>query len=156
VPSVLGLLEAREKKIREEVARLREEAERVQAALGEAELALQRLVDARITVTEVLTGPPSAAADPAPGAMTGSVVPHRTEGMATSVLAPDYQRIVEVVESDTGRAGLRCQQLAVALGLDVVPAKVEGLRSKAKRLVERGWILQVRPGVFTALATPAS
>lgn len=32
MPSVLGLLEAREKKIREEVARLREEAERVQAA----------------------------------------------------------------------------------------------------------------------------
>ena len=57
MPSVLGLLEAREKKIREEVTRLREEAERVQAVLGEAELALQRLVDARITVTEVLTGP---------------------------------------------------------------------------------------------------
>ncbi|MGP3974362.1 hypothetical protein ACTWQF_10145 [Streptomyces sp. 8N114] len=35
MPSVLGLLEAREKKVREEVARLREEAERVRAALGE-------------------------------------------------------------------------------------------------------------------------
>ena len=34
VPSVLGLLEAREKKVREEVARLRDEAERVQAAFG--------------------------------------------------------------------------------------------------------------------------
>ncbi|MEU2264886.1 hypothetical protein ABZ568_00225 [Streptomyces olindensis] len=31
MPSVLGLLETREKKVREEVARLREEAERVQA-----------------------------------------------------------------------------------------------------------------------------
>ncbi|MFD7283735.1 hypothetical protein ACFV80_43780 [Streptomyces sp. NPDC059862] len=153
--SVLGLLEAREKKIREEVAGLREEAERVQAALGEAERALQRLVDARVTVTEVLTEPPSAAAEPAPRAVAGSVVPHRIEGMAASVLAPDYQRIVEVLESDAGRAGLRCQQLAVSLGLEAVPAKVEGLRSKAKRLVERGWILQVRPGVFTALAVPA-
>ncbi|MER7666370.1 hypothetical protein [Streptomyces sp. NPDC096193] len=37
MPSVLGLLEAREKKVREEVARLREEAEQVHAALGEAE-----------------------------------------------------------------------------------------------------------------------
>ncbi|MFE2972479.1 hypothetical protein ACFXKC_54875 [Streptomyces sp. NPDC059340] len=37
MPSVLGLLEAREKKVREEVARLRQEAERAQAALGEAE-----------------------------------------------------------------------------------------------------------------------
>ncbi|MGW7387115.1 hypothetical protein [Streptomyces sp. NPDC054794] len=152
--SVLGLLEAREKKIREEVAGLREEAERVQAALGEAERALQRLVDARVTVTEVLTESPSAAAEPR--AVAGSVVPHRTEGMAASVLAPDYQHIVEVLESDAGRAGLRCQQLAVSLGLEVVPAKVEGLRSKAKRLVERGWILQVRPGVFTALVVPAA
>ncbi|MGW0602300.1 hypothetical protein ACWD11_35120 [Streptomyces sp. NPDC002776] len=155
MPSVLGLLDARVKKVREEVARLQEEAERVQAALGEAERALQRLVDARVTVTEVLTEPPSATAEPAPRAVAGSVVPHRIEGMASSVLAADYQRIVEVLESDAGRAGLRCQQLAVSLGLEAVPAKVEGLRSKAKRLVERGWILQVRPGVFTALATPA-
>jgi hypothetical protein len=74
--------------------------------------------------------------------------------MAASVLA-DYQRIVSVLESEAGREGMRCQQLAVALGLQAVPAKVEGLRSKAKRLVERGWILQVRPGVFTGLAVPA-
>lgn len=157
MPSVLGLLEAREKMIREEVARLREKAERLQAALGEAERVLQRLVDARVTVTEVLTEPPSAAAEPAPRAVAGSAVPHRVDCMAASVLAPDYQRIVEVLESDAGRAGLRCQQLAVALGLglEAVPAKVEGLRSKAKRLEERGWILQVRPGVFSALAASA-
>lgn len=54
MPSVLGLLEAREKKAREEVARVRVQAERVQAALGEAERALQRLADARMTVAEVL------------------------------------------------------------------------------------------------------
>ncbi|MER5547286.1 hypothetical protein ABT072_33725 [Streptomyces sp. NPDC002589] len=42
---MLGLLEAREKRVREEVAGLREEAERVQAALGDAERALQRLVE---------------------------------------------------------------------------------------------------------------
>jgi hypothetical protein len=53
------------------------------------------------------------------------------------------------------RPGMRCQQLAGALGLQVVPAKVEGVRSKAKRLVERGWARQVRPGVFTALVVPA-
>ncbi|MGW1802832.1 hypothetical protein ACWCQN_45120 [Streptomyces sp. NPDC001984] len=53
--SVLGSLEAQEKRVREEIARLWEEAERVQAALGDAERALQRLVDARVTVAE----PPS-------------------------------------------------------------------------------------------------
>ncbi|MFH8343025.1 hypothetical protein [Streptomyces sp. AM6-12] len=145
MPSVIGLLEAREKGIREEVARLR-------AALDEAERALQRLVDARVTVTEVLTVAPA----PAPGsslkgAVAGSRVPHRTEGMAVSVLAVDYQHIVELLGSDVGREGMRCQELAAALGLQAVPAKVEGVRSKAKRLAERGWIRQVRPGVFTAL-----
>lgn len=82
-------------------------------------------------------------------------MPRRAEGMAASVLAPDHQRILSVLESEAGREGMRCQQLAAALGLEAVPAKVEGLRSKAKRLVERRWALQVRPGVFTALAVPA-
>ncbi|MFJ9034251.1 hypothetical protein ACIRQP_38525 [Streptomyces sp. NPDC102274] len=86
--------------------------------------------------------------------MAGSPVPRRAEGMAASVLAPDYQRIVSVLESEAGREGMRCQRLATALGLEAVPAKVERLRSKAKRLVERGWALQVRPGVFAALAVP--
>jgi len=152
VPSVLGLLEAREKKVREEIARLREEAERVQAALGDAERALQRLVDARVTVAEVLAQPPSVGTEPAGSAVAGSTVPRRDAGMAAQTLAPDYQRILSVLESDAGREGMRCQQVAVALGLEAVPAKVEGLRSKAKRLVERGWARQVRPGVFTALA----
>ncbi|WP_150135861.1 hypothetical protein [Streptomyces hyaluromycini] len=150
MPSVLGLLEAREKRVREEIARLREEAERVQAALSGAEAALQRLVDARATVAEVLAGPPSAVVEPVQSAVTGSPVPRRAEGMAASVLAPDYRRIVSVLESEAGREGMRCRQLAAALGLEVVPAKVEGVRPKAKRLVERGWVLHVRPGVFTA------
>ena len=107
-------------------------AERVQVALAEAECALQRLVDARTTVTEVLAEPSSAVAEPARGAVTGSPVPHRAEGMAASVLAPDYQRIVSVLESEAGRDGMRCQQLAAALRLEAVPAKVEGLRSNLR------------------------
>ncbi|MGI5262276.1 hypothetical protein [Streptomyces angustmyceticus] len=155
MPSVLGLLEAREKKVREEVARLRDEAERVQAALGEAERALQRLADARVTVAEVLAEPPSMVVEPVGTAEAGSAVPRRAEGMTASVLPADYQRIMSVLESAAGREGMRCQQLAAVLGLQAVPAKVEGLRSKAKRLVERGWALQTRPGVFTPLGTPA-
>ncbi|MFB6877909.1 hypothetical protein [Streptomyces sp. NPDC056323] len=144
MPSVIGLLEAREKEIREEVARLRD-------ALDEAERALQRLVDARVTVTEVLAGEPAVGSASLPQrAVSGSTVLHRTGGMTASALAADCQRIVGLLEP-AGREGMRCQQLAAALGLQVVPAKVEGVRSKAKRLAERGWIRQVRPGVFTAL-----
>lgn len=155
MPSVLGLLEAREKRVREEVARLREEAERVQAALGEAERALQRLADARVTVAEVLAEPSRAVVEPVGSAVAGAVVPRRAEGMSASVLPADYQRIMSVLESAADREGMRCQQLASALGLPAVPAKIEGVRSKAKRLVERGWALQTRPGVFTAPGTPA-
>ncbi|MEU2601429.1 hypothetical protein ABZ669_30620 [Streptomyces hirsutus] len=85
---MLGLLEAREKRVREEIARLREEAERVRAALGEAEHVLQRLVDARATVAEVLSGPPSVVTEPERGAVAGAAVPRRDEGMAAQVLAP--------------------------------------------------------------------
>ncbi|WP_405876781.1 hypothetical protein [Streptomyces sp. NBC_00005] len=107
-----------------------------------------------MTVTEVLAGPPSMVTEPTGSAVTGSTVPRRETGMAATALAPDYQRILSVPESEAGREGMRCRQLAVALGLEAIPAKVEGLRSKAKRLVERGWALQVRPGMFIALAVP--
>lgn len=119
MPSVLGLLEAREKKVREEVARLR-------AALCEAEGALERLVDARVTVAEVMAGAPSVSAEPRRSAAAGSVVPRRVEGMAASVLARDYRRIVSVLESEAGREGMRCQQLAGGLGSSDGPGEGRG------------------------------
>ncbi|MHC3474455.1 hypothetical protein ACYF6T_37960 [Streptomyces sp. 7R007] len=102
----------------------------MQAALSEAEAVLQRLVDALVTVTEVPAGPPSVMAEPPGTAVPGSMVPRRETGMAATALAPDYQRILAVLESEAGREGMRCQQLALALGLEVIPAKVEGLRSR--------------------------
>ncbi|WP_405363512.1 hypothetical protein [Kitasatospora sp. NBC_00085] len=45
-----------------------------------------------------------------------------------------------------------CRQLAAALGLEVVTAKVEGVRSKAKRLAARGWLAEEHPGMFSVLA----
>ncbi|MFD2683790.1 hypothetical protein ACFS5L_02735 [Streptomyces phyllanthi] len=42
-----------------------------------------------------------------------------------------------------------CRQLAATLGLELVPAKVEGVRSKAKRLAARGWLAEERPGLFS-------
>lgn len=37
------------------------------------------------------------------------------------------------------------------LGFDATPAKVEGLRSKARRLAERGWLLLEASGAFSAV-----
>ncbi|MGI3223159.1 hypothetical protein ACRJ4B_03405 [Streptomyces sp. GTA36] len=76
--------------------------------------------------------------------------------MAVTALASAYQPILSVLESEAGREGMRYRQLAVALGLEAVPAKAVGLRAKTKRLVERGWAHQLRPGAFTALAVPAA
>ena len=44
---------------------------------------------------------------------------------------------------------LRAVQIAAAAGLSTDKAKVEGLRSKLKRLVERGWLAEdAGPGLF--------
>jgi hypothetical protein len=74
------------------------------------------------------------------------------EGLPVTVLAPDYQRILGVLEQQrsTGHGPLRAQEIAVELGLDATPAKVEGLRSKARRLAERGWLLLESSGAFSA------
>ncbi|WP_184792082.1 hypothetical protein [Streptomyces sp. 3211] len=55
--SVLGLLEAKETAAREQIERLREEADRILVEPGQAESGLERLVIAREMVAEILTGP---------------------------------------------------------------------------------------------------
>ena len=73
------------------------------------------------------------------------------EGLAWSVLSVDYQRILRAL-ADRARlhqGPLTCQEMAVLFGLAVVPARVEALRSKAKRLVARGWLAEGQPGRFT-------
>ncbi len=77
------------------------------------------------------------------------MVPHRRVDLTWEVLAPDYQRLVGVLEAEAGGSGLRARELAVQLGLEAARAKAEGLRSKGKRLVERGRPADERPGVFT-------
>lgn len=73
------------------------------------------------------------------------------EGLAWSVLSVDYQRILKELadRSRLGQGPLTCQELAASFGMDVVPARVEALRSKAKRLVARGWLAEPAAGRFT-------
>ncbi|MEU8488810.1 hypothetical protein [Streptomyces sp. NPDC048641] len=158
MPSVMGLLEERER-----AARQREEA--LQAELREAEAVWERFVIARETVGEVLAEPREGedvvsivVAGERPvrvrQAVPGSVVPHWEEGLAPAVLAPDYRRIMDVLAGGKGTRGqvMDCRQLAAAVGLEPLPAKVEGVRSKAKRLAARGWLAQERPGMFSVPA----
>ncbi|WP_199923494.1 hypothetical protein [Streptomyces sp. NRRL F-5123] len=73
------------------------------------------------------------------------------EWLDASVPAPNHQRIMNALEelNGAGRNEMDCRQLAAALGLEPVPAKVEGVRSKAKRLTARGWSAEGRPGMVS-------
>jgi hypothetical protein len=173
MPSVVGLLEQREIAARRRVDGLREEADRIQAELAVAEREWQEWAIARSRVGEVLapgnepgqsqsqadgTAPATGPAVETPSAPTAakskSQVPVWREGLDRSLLSVDYQRILQAL-ADRARlhqGPLTCQEMAVLFGLDVVPARVEALRSKAKRLVARGWLAEPAPGRFTLAA----
>ena len=81
---------------------------------------------------------------PVPGVLA---VPLWRAGLDASVLPQDYRDLLEVAE-DAGRP-LRAGQIAAAAGLSTDRGKVETLRAKLKRLVERGWLAEeAGPGLF--------
>ncbi|GHH55954.1 hypothetical protein HNQ79_006788 [Streptomyces candidus] len=160
--SVLGLLEARERAARERVEDLREAAARAAAALEAAEvewdrrvIAREELVDALAESAEEATAAVETEGEdlPAPvlASVPGAVVPPWREGLSVAVLSLDNQRILNVLQDRPGHEPVRAKGIAAALGIDnAVAAKVEGVRSKAKRLGERGWLLQEASGAFSA------
>jgi hypothetical protein len=133
---------------------------------------LSRLVIAREVVDEVLGGGVVAEVSPVPLAagqpvVTGSpgpglrsavgvlAVPPWRAGLEASVLPRAYRGLVEVAE-DAGQP-LRAAEFAAATGLSTDKAKVETLRSKLKRLVERGWLAeQAGPGCSPCLRAAAT
>lgn len=169
--SVMGLLEERETAARVAVEELQAEADRILAELGVAEAVLERRVIARMELAEALAG--DGAADPprlevqVPGPLAhvdkapvaGATVVRRREGMPVEALAPAYRRIVELLQGEPcDGEGVSAKELAARLGLELVPAKIEGVRSRAKRLVEREWLRVSPSGRFMprALAAPAA
>ncbi|WP_327311989.1 hypothetical protein [Streptomyces sp. NBC_01235] len=166
MPSVVGLLEQRELAARRRVDELREEADRIQAELAVAERDWREWAVARARVGEVLAPADEAGQDPvapvpAPSRETAarpkSQVPVWRQGLTWSELSVDYQRILQALaDRHRLRQGpLTCQEMAAAFALDAVPAKVEGLRSKAKRLVARGWLAEPQSGRFMLAAGAA-
>ena len=74
------------------------------------------------------------------------------------MLAPDCQRIVGMLEErrSAGKGPVKAREIAVELGLEVTPAKVEGVRTKARHLAERGWLLLEVSGAFSAGRRPVA
>ncbi|MFG2960941.1 hypothetical protein ACGF5O_45380 [Streptomyces sp. NPDC048291] len=167
--SVLGMPEEREAAARVRVEGLREEVARLTEVLGAAEIELDRraiereeLVEAlavsAVEATAVTTTEAEEDAAPSLAPVPGSTVPPWWEGLPVTVLVPDYQRILGVLEQQrsTGHGPLRAKEIAVELGLGETPAKAEGLRSRARRLAERGWFLLETSGAFSAGRQPVA
>ena len=155
--SLIDELQRREAAAREEAEELRGQIGQLAERLAGVEERLSRLVITRETVEEVLNGSgaeatvvPDGAAPSRPGHLSAVgvlAVPPWRPGLEASVLPEAYRDLLEVAE-DAGRP-LRAGQIAAAAGLSTDKAKVEGLRSKLKRLVERGWLAEAGPGLFT-------
>jgi hypothetical protein len=157
--SLIEELKRREVAARAEADRLRSRIEELAGDLARAEERVSRLAVAREEVMRVLEEPAAAAEPPAghsgkpagepgPASPIGAVtVPPWQEGADASVLPRSYQDLVEVA-ADAGRP-LRAAEFAAAAGLGTDKAKVEGLRSKLKRLAGRGWLAEEPGGLFT-------
>lgn len=158
MPSVLGVLERRERVALARAEELRAELERVQAAVAEAEETARRAVIAREETVAALAeaaeeaGASSAPVDaPAAEAAGPRVeVPLWREGLGIEVLALDCARIVTLVQEDaaSGGQGVRARAMRERLGWSASDARDQAARFRAKRLVERGWLIEERPGLF--------
>jgi hypothetical protein len=158
--SLIDELQRREAAARAEAEGLRGQIAQLTERLAGVEERLSRLVITRETVDEVLNGSgteASSAVMPDGAALSRSghlpaagvlAVPPWRAGLEASALPEAYRDLLEVLE-DASRP-LRAGQIAAAAGLSTDKAKVEGLRSKLKRLVERGWLAEdAGPGLFT-------
>ncbi|WP_081238649.1 hypothetical protein [Streptomyces viridosporus] len=149
-----AVLETRRKAAVVRVEELEAELERVRAALAEAEEVLRHRVIGLEQYLEAL-----AEAD-APAVVAGGssqkkpvgprrAVPHRQDAAGTEVLSVDYQALMAAA-LEAGAGGLGARRAAVVLGWDSASAsRVEGARARLKRLVERGWLVEKKPGRFT-------
>ncbi|MCX5555229.1 hypothetical protein [Streptomyces sp. NBC_00038] len=151
---------------------LQVEADRILDALGEAEMVLERRVIAREALAEALAVPEDARDVPVPEApgqplapstvgkvpVARSRVPDRREGMTAASLAPGYQKIVELFEAELGLGveGMQAKEMTARLGLELSAAKIEGVRSRAKRLAERGWVERTPEGRFRHERSPTA
>lgn len=163
MPSVVGLLEQHELAALRRVDGLRAEADRIQAELEWQEWAIaRRRVDAVLAPvggtaeTEVPEDPRDTEARSVSGeaAKPKSQVPVWRDGLSSAALSVDYQRILQAL-ADRARLGqgpLTCQEWPRSSAWTRCRPKVEALRSKAKRLVARGWLAERQPGRFTLAA----
>lgn len=128
-------------------------ADTADAAGPAAESAGQAVGEPEVPPVDRKSGTPAVVA-----ARPGSILPPWSPGADLGALAVDYQRILAVL-ADARRRGeepMACKQIATAMGVELTPSKIEGVvRSRARRLAERGWLTQTSAGKFTLADGPA-
>ncbi|WP_425824734.1 hypothetical protein [Streptomyces fractus] len=167
--SWLEELERRDAHARKLIEELRGQIAELTARLTEQEAVVSRLEITRETMAEILSGDgpvsgpgeaavsgesaEAAAVPDTEGFEVGSpmgvrLVPTWSAELGLEALPRAYADIVEVLADAVHP--LRAHQLCSVLGLSTDKSKVEGFRSKLKRLTERGWIAEVSPGLFAS------
>ncbi len=167
-------LEWREAGARDRFSELRGQIDELARQLAEQEAVVSRLEITWETMTEVLSGDglitgPDEKAGPEGGAgeveesaaeadrfEVGSPVGVRlvslwTDRLGVETLPDAYADIVEVLTDAVHP--MWAHQLCSVPGSSTDKSKVEGFRSKLKRLSGRGWIAEVAPGLFASRDT---
>lgn len=147
---MIEALEARQAEVAGQAERLREQIAGLSEELSRVEEQLARLQITRETVEEVLAAPssPVPGADAAGGGADGvaaALVKAEAE-LDVTVMSPEYRAIIALFA--TSGAAMRCKEVCRHLGLGTEPRHVEGMRSKLKRLVERGILTEPSSGLF--------
>ncbi|MGW5398077.1 hypothetical protein [Streptomyces sp. NPDC003952] len=128
-----------EEQLVKQLAEVRAERDELAVAEGVLERVSEQLSHERAS---------AAAASGQVGGRAVMLIPHREPGTEEAVLPPDYQRILAAVRQAAGPVMTR--QVGKVLGVDVsVRSKLEPLRGKLVRLVDRGWLRKLPDGRFT-------
>ncbi|MEN3583259.1 hypothetical protein AAH978_03755 [Streptomyces sp. ZYX-F-203] len=128
--AILEHIETRERELADQAGQFRDHIEELRVRLGEIDAESENL---RITRKTLLALPlPSPATEP-----DRPDIPDH----------PAYQQILTAL-ADEGRP-MRARDLCQALDLPTLPKNTEGIRSKLKRLVSRGILVEPEPGLFT-------
>jgi hypothetical protein len=129
-------------------AQLEGRLELLRKELADAEGELSEVAAAERVVVRIMADARSGPGQGPDGQRSGPIgvitVPVRGAG----ALPEDYAALWELVAA--APKAVTCRDVCEQLGWELLPKNTEGLRSKLKRMVERGWLAEERPGKFTA------
>jgi hypothetical protein len=131
---LLDKIDAREQALTREAGQAQARIDELTARLRELDEAISDLQVTRKTLLSLAGQDDEAAAEPAG---PPPVLPDH----------PAYQQILDAF-ADLRRP-LRARDLCQALDLPIVAKNTENIRSKLKRLVSRGILVETEPGLFT-------